>query len=415
MTDRIARVRTALGGEWNEDRSPWEGLIRLYEVDADAFYLLACDGLRGQVDSLVQPLAALAQQVRGAVRASYRLTPPTGGEGQVVTPNDRMTVPADLLPRVRQFLMDLDDKGVSEKPGKDYEGQGVSEAEVRFKLATPDEWREIQQRVQARKEARPMVFRMSPRDLDSLRSQPTYVSHCLLKCARKTILAPTASYRGLQRGDDAPKRLREGWAICGKPNRACDNDGKLVPAPPGMVFMVYADADGFVFDWDWVQEDPHAFGHPLDPDLRFGRLQPVDGEMVLDLPNKFPAGMFDPTVATFSDRGDCIFCYICDECSYAERINPDLTIFRAFVTKEVTGFKIKNVRRILKEAEDFVSHDAPDLSVSVQSILLLTLRANQNTSVRIYDVIIEAYWKVSPMPVVHVPNAASSEAELAEA
>jgi hypothetical protein len=47
--------------------------------------------------------------------------------------------------------------------------------------------------------------------------------------------------------------------------------------------------------------------------------------MILDLPAGPPAGEFDPTVATYSDRGDCIFCYISNECGFADRINPDLT------------------------------------------------------------------------------------------
>jgi hypothetical protein len=239
-------------------------------------------------------------------------------------------------------------------------------------------------------------------------------AHALLKCARKTILAPTAVYRGLNRGDQAPKRLREGYAICGKPNRACDNDGKLVAVPQGMVFMVFADADHFVFDWDWVQESEQYPGHPLDADLRFGPLHTERPEMVLDVPASLPSGAFDPTVATYSDRGDCLFCYICDDCAYAERINPDLTVFRAFETREVTGFKIKNVRRILKE-EDFVSDDAPDLSVSVRAILLATLKVNRTTSVWTYDVIIEAFRKVAHPPTVHVPQVGSNQAELAEA
>jgi hypothetical protein len=367
VTDLTLRARTALGSDWNFDRSPWEGLMRLFEADADAFYLLACEEPAGQEDSLVGPLNVLAVRVRKAIRASYRLVPPTNGDGEVVTASDRIPIPADLFSRARQFLMELDDKGVSQKQGKDYEGEAVSEAEVRFKLGEPDERNQVEQRAQARKQARPQVFRLSEQDIAILSSQPASVSHALLRCARKTILAPTSIYRGLNRGE-APKRLREGYAICGKPNRACDNEGKLVAAPQDMVFMVYADADGFVFDWDWVQEDPHAPGHPLDPELRFGGREEVEGEMVLDLPAKLPTVSFDPTVATWSDRGDCVFCYICDECGYAERINPDLTIFRAFGSKEVIGFKIKNVRRILKE-EDFVSEDAPDLSVSVQSIL----------------------------------------------
>src|SRR5947199_202310 len=147
MTDLIARVHAALGSDWKASRSPWEGLIRLYEADSDAFYLLASDGLSGEEDSLLQALAALARQVR-------------------------------------------------------------------------------------------LVIRVSPRDLASLKTLPPYVSHNLLKCARNAVLAPTAIYRGLNRDDKAPKRLREGWAICGKPRRACDNTGRVLPAPANMVYMV---------------------------------------------------------------------------------------------------------------------------------------------------------------------------------
>ena len=424
MKDLVTRVRTALGDEWDSSQSPWAGLIRLYESDEEGFYILACDGVAVPTDPIpapvgireVLPLADLARRLRKAVRTSYRLLPPAGGEGQVITQDDGIAVPADLFPRVRQFLMALDDKGVSEKPGKDYEGQVVSEAEVRFHLGTPEERTQVQQRVQARKEARPLVFRVKPQDLQSLTTQPAYVSHALRKCARKTVLAPTAVYRGLSRGDKAPRRLREGWAVCGKPSQCCDNEGRLLPARQGMVFMVYADADGSVFDWDWVQESEQHPGHPLDPDLRFGTLQTEPPEMVLDLSaTPPPGGEFDPTVATYSDRGDCIFCYVCDECGYAERINPDLTIFRAFGSNEVTGFKIKNARRILEEEKLFVADDSPDLSVSVQPILLATLKANQKTSVRIYDVIIEAFRKFDHPPAVHLPQAESSQTELAEA
>lgn len=425
MTDLITRVRTALGADRDATRSPWAGLIRLYENDPEAFYILACDGARlptdpmdalaGFRDEVVVPLAALAQRVRKAIRVSYRLTPPAGSEGQVVTQNDVLPVPSDLFPRVGQFLLEIDGKGVAEKNSKDYEGRSVSEAEVRFKMGEPGDAGLAQQKAKARKEARPIVFRLKPQDLQSLKGQPAYVSHALLRCARRTLLAPTAVYRGLNRGDRVPKRLREGWAVCGKPGQCCDNGGRLQPAPQSMVFMVYADADGSVFDWDWVQESEQHPGHPLDPDLRFGELQKEPLEMVLDVPARPPDGEFDPTVATYSDRGDCIFCYICDECGYAERINPDLTIFRAFGSNEVSGFKIKNVRRILKDEKLFVADDAPDLSVSVQPILLATLKANLKTSVRIYDVIIEAFRKFDHPPAVHLPQAESSQTELAEA
>lgn len=412
MTDLEMRVRQALGDERDDTRSPWAGLIDLYETDREAFYLLALAG--EQANPAVERFGSLARRVRKAIRASYRLVPPSGGEGQVETAADRLAVPADLFPRVQRFLLDVDGKGVSTDKGKDYEGRPVSDAEVRFKLGESSDTSREQERAKNRDAARPLVFRVARHDLDSLKNQPAYVTHNLLRCARRTLFNPTAIYRGLQRGDQTPPRLRDGWAICGKPNRACDNDGRSVAVPPGMLFAVYADAAGFVFDWDWVPEDKHASGHPLDQALRFGNPTPIKQEMVLELPDTLADAKFDASVATYSDRGDCIFCYICDECGYAERINPDLTVFRDFEAKEVTGFKIKNVRRILKDEEDFVSDDAPDLTVSVQAILLATLRANKATSLRIYDLIIQAFRKVQHPPDVHVPQHELSDAELAE-
>src|SRR5206468_726865 len=117
---------------------------------------------------VVVPLADLAQRVRLAVRNSYGLVPPADGEGQVATQNGPIAVPADLFARVRQFLLEIDGKGVSVKPGKDYEGRVISEAEVRFKLGSAEERAEVEQRAQARKQARPRVFSVSQQDLASL-------------------------------------------------------------------------------------------------------------------------------------------------------------------------------------------------------------------------------------------------------
>src|SRR5262249_49745889 len=161
-----------------------------------------------------------------------------------------------------------------------------------------------------------------------------YVTHGLFNCARKTVLAPTAVYRGLNRGEKAPARLKDGWAICGKPNRAYDNEGRKRQPPAGMLYAVYADADGFVFDWDWAAEDPHRPGHPVDNALRFGEFLRDPGEFVLELPADAPAVSFDGSVAAHSTRGDCIFCYITDQLAYAERINPDLTVFRTLERPE---------------------------------------------------------------------------------
>jgi len=408
MTDLLTRVRKALGDQWQTSRSPWDGLIRLYEADREAFYLLACDGV--QSDTEIERLGLLARRVKKAVRSSFRLAVPTGGEGQVETANDRIPVEAGLFPRVQRLLLEIDGKGVSEKKGKDYEGQPISEAEVRFKLGEPVDADRLAEKIATRDKAVPVVFKVARHDLDSLKDQPAYVSHNLLKCARKVVLAPTAVYRDLRRGDKAPKRLRNGWAICGKPNRACDNDGRLIPIPPGMVFMVYADADGFVFDWDWVLESAETPGHPLDPELRFGELQTVAPEMVLDLPGSLPTGEFDSSVVASSFLGDCVFCYLTDSASYAGRINEDLTVFYDLDNREkITGFKIKNVRRILGEQEALNLRDAPGLNVLILPILEKTLLHHHDVTIKLYKLIIAVLVDVKiPLPAPDEIEAAAA-------
>jgi hypothetical protein len=403
MTDLNARLRAALGQDWETTRSPWEGLMRLYEADREAFYLLACDGDRAEVASSFRPLAELAQQVRAAVRGAYRLAPPSeeaSGPAVQTSAGDSLPIPADLFPSVRQFLLDIDGKGTSATKGRDYEGRAVSEAEARFKLGEPGERDQDDSGRQVRREAKPLVFQVSPEDLYSLQSLPAYITHGLLKCARKTVLAPTAIYRGLNRGDNAPQRLRDGWAICGKPNRAYDNAGHPADPPRDMVYMVYADSERYVFDWDWVQEDPHAPGHPLDPAIRFGNPSHEPREMVLDLPERIDPGQFDRTKPASSPRGDCIFCYLADAPSFGARINEDLTVFYSLEDRErITGFKIKNVQRILHEEQRLNLKDAPGLNVLILPTLRRILREHEAVTIKLYELIIAALVDVKiPLP-----------------
>lgn len=408
MTDLLTRVREALRGKWQSGRSPWEGLIRLYDADREAFYLLACEGELTDPD--VEPLSLLARRIRKSVRSAYRLTPPAGGEGQVETASGPIPVPAVLFPDVQDFLLKIDGKGVSTEKGKDYLGHEVSEAEVRFKLGDPADAARQREKLDARDKARPVVFKVTRHDLDSLKNQPAYITHNLLKCVRKVVLAPTAVYRGLKRGDKAPKRLQEGWAICGKPNRACDNKGHPTQAPPGMVFMVYADSDGCVFDWDWVQEATDSPGHPLDPELRFGNPVPTDTEMVLDLSYSPPVGVFDSAVVASSPKGDCVFCYLTDAPSYAGRIHEDLTVFYDLHDREkITGFKIKNVQRILKERQALNLSDAPGLNVLILPILKKTLVKHHDVTIKLYELIIAALVDVKiPLPAPDESEAATA-------
>lgn len=411
MTDLGTRVRRGLGSEWDSTRSPWEGLMRLYEADREAFYLLACDGLSSG-DEVTRPLADLARRVRSAVRCTYRVKQQGGSGTAVITPcsGEPLTVPISLVAGVKHFLLEIDGKGSSDRPGKDYEGRSVSEAEVRFKLGESADLEKDRDRIRARREAEPVGFRVREEDLRSLQTLPPYVTHGLMKCAKKTLLAPTAVYRGLNRGSKALRRLQEGWAVCGKPNRAYDNEGRAVSAPAGMLYMVFADKDGYVFDWDWVREDDAAPGHPLNMELRFHNPVEEKRELVLDLPDHLDAGHFDAAKPAPSRTGDCVFCYMTDTPSFGERINEDLSVFYSLSEREkITGFKIKNVQRILKEEQTLHLGAAPGLNVLILPILRKALALHPDVTIKLYEIIIAALVDVK----LTLPAPAPDDSDLA--
>jgi hypothetical protein len=378
--------------------------MRVYESDREAFYQLACDDLGGSCETTTRVLAEMARHVRLAVRDTYRIDR-LSGNGMSVVASRRviLPIPDHLVAKVKRFLLEIDGKGSSDRPGKDYEGQPASEAEVRFKLGDSSDSKTHDDHIRARDEARPVLFTVREEDLLSLRHLPPYVTHGLMKCADKTLLAPTAVYRGLSRGNQAPLRLRDGWAVCGKPPRAYDNGGRAVDAPAGMLYMVFADADANVFDWDWVAEDPDSPGHPANMDLRFGNILQQPPELVLGSPAHIEPGKFDPTKPTLSSAGDCVFCYMSDHPSFAERINEDLTVFYSLADRDtVTGFKIKNVQRILTEQQALQLQDAPGLNVLILPVLRRTLQLNQQLTIKLFEIIIAALVNVKislPKPV----------------
>lgn len=402
------RILTAL--ENVAGASLWESLISLSRTDREAFYLLACDGVSAEAPARLVELAELARRVREAVRGSYQIESSDDGSVHLVGPRvERTFIPPALADEVAAFLRDVDGKGSQDGPGKDYEGIAVSEAEARFQLGDRATWDADRKALQERLDAKPLVLRLDQADVSQLATQPAYVTFNLKELARRTVLAPTKVFRELKRGDGCPDNLREALAICGKPRRAVDNSGRMVDAPEGMVFVVYADADGYVFDWDWVEENPQEPGCPVNPESRFGTPSVLGRDVSLELPERFPEQMFDWTKACYSPRGDCIFCYITDDVSYACRINSDLTVFRSLRNRKViTGFKIKNVRRILGEDQDIILGDDPDLIVSVQSALLATLKGHREAKVSIYEVFIEAFKKVEDPPKVRVPKRPAS-------
>jgi hypothetical protein len=261
--------------------------------------------------------------------------------------------------------------------------------------------------LQARLNAKPFVLRLDPQDLKSLESMPAYVRYDLLHCATKTVLAPTVVFQGLNRGEGSPELLRNGWIFCGKPRRTYDSCGQSQQAPENMVYVVYVDREGFVFDWDWVQENPGEPGFPIDWTLRFGNsVNP--GEAALDVPANVIAGAFDQNKPTYSERGDCVFCYICDEPAFAQRYNSDLTVFRQFGAETITGFKVKNVRRICLEDKSInlgclddmsIGPDtARELDISVDAIFLASLKGHRDMPVDIYTIIIRALFRDNREP-----------------
>ncbi len=196
--------------------------------------------------------------------------------------------------------------------------------------------------------------------------------------------------------------------FCGKPRWTYDGSGQRHPAPADMVYVVYVDQEGFVFDWDWVKGHPEDPGYPIDWPLRFGNPINTSREAALEVPANVADGTFDQNKAAYSERGDCLFCYICDEPAFAHRYNSDLTVFRKFGTETITGFKVKNVRRICLadqsinfgclDGESMIADAAPELEISVESIFMSTLKGHKEMPVNIYSIIIGALFRDNRQP-----------------
>jgi hypothetical protein len=404
------RVRSALAKTGSLSLAPWSALMALYRAEREAFYLLACDGVGDDTDATIRALADLASRIRFVVRSTYQFEPgdPAAEAVLISRSGDTLSLPAQMVPEIKRFLLEVDGKTVSTVQGKDFIGTQVSEAEARFKMGDRSTWEADRQRLQARRSAKPMVLRVDPQDLKTLEFQPAYVRYGLLNCATKTVLAPTIVFEGLNRGEGSPERLRKGLTFCGQPRWTYDSAGQRHPAPPGMVHVVYADQERFVFDWDWVKENPGEPGHPIDWPMRFGNSITLPSEAALELPATVTSGAFDLTKAAYSERGDCVFCYICDEPAFAHRYNSDLTVFRQFGSETVTGFKVKNVWRICQDDKSInlgcledMNRNAdtePELEISVDAILMASLKGHRDMSVDIYTIIIRALFRDNREP-----------------
>src|SRR5438105_3692887 len=113
-----------------------------------------------------------------------------------------------------------------------------------------------------------------------------------------------------------------------------------------MVYCVYADSENFVFDWDWVKEDPTRLGYPENYRIRFSNSIAELNEGILTVPTDLSPAPFKKK-AWHSQRGDCMFFYLSDQRAYANRVNGDLTEYRAIDSDQLVGCKVKNFEELL--------------------------------------------------------------------
>lgn len=152
--------------------------------------------------------------------------------------------------------------------------------------------------------------------------------------------------------------MRErGIAFCGVPSRRHLNSPNAIEHPKGFVFVVFANHDGFVFDWDLIPADPSNPTLPRNAQERFpGGLatSPIRGELLLGNIREREPSSFHSGNAWYSRQGDCVFWYHSERESYADRYDEYLTAFfdarnldpNRLQKDECVGFKLKMVSRL---------------------------------------------------------------------
>jgi len=338
-------------------------LVELFGNDQERFYQLASFGVPADVPAWASEVAELAAMIRRFVRLGFRLDE----ESKQIIGTDKSLYLGDAeFELAPNFLQRLSGGLPPNNAGRDYSGAEVSAAEVWFNVGSPEENELDRALSRASKEIRPRVLRVDQQDIEAIRhGMPGYVIHELRECARRVVQSPTVIFQGIRgRG-----RLTGGRAYCGKPRRAFGNDGKPLAAPNEAVYCVYVDPDGFVFDWDWVQEDRNRPGYPEHYRVRFANPIAEPSEAVLTLPSDLAPESFRKSKAWHSYRGDCMFFYASDARAYARRINDDLTEYRALGSDELVGCKVKNFEELLSK----VAQSPGSASVPVSAVLAASL------------------------------------------
>jgi hypothetical protein len=131
-----------------------------------------------------------------------------------------------------------------------------------------------------------------------------------------------------------------------------------------MFFVVYVDADGIVFDWDWERADIDGPGFAQ----RFRRevMEPQLGDLLLEAVRKKEKDLaaFRAWHPWYSVSGDCVFCYFKDTESYAERVDGYLTRYNALgKADECVGFKLKCVSTLIELVRRWAQDDSEGIAV----------------------------------------------------
>lgn len=194
---------------------------------------------------------------------------------------------------------------------------------------------------------------------------PRHHYYELIDCAREVVRAPTGVWEGIRHEND---KTPWGHAYCGKPSRSWNESGAAGTVPDRYVYMVYADPDGYVFDWDWVEADPDDPRLPVRHETRFFKRSEITSDELLVGNLGALSGSFR-SAGAYSAKGDCVFFYIDERKSYARRIDEYVTLFFPLDSSSGTasiGFKIKYVGRLLDALRRYKRGDQDKISLTYQ-------------------------------------------------
>lgn len=369
---------------WEERTASLETLAHLFKHDRECFYELALTEPPSSAPQWLFGLSELASRVRTIISEGYEVKSNGNGSIHIVSPHDTLSVPKKHSSTVLEFLRTLNGNERNGAAGRDYAGGQSSELEVEFELGSTQERIARRRRVAETLNAEPRVLKVDSDDLDAVTcGMPAYVVYALSRIATEVVKNPSVVFEGIRNEGG----LRQGFAYFGIPRHSFDNTGRVVKPPKGMVFAVYTDGQGFVFDWDWVLEGDKP-GAPINWKQRFSRTLRTWPETTLVGVEDLKPSSFRPDEAWYSSRGDCVFWYASDVPAYAERVNEEMTVFKAFGSHQVVGAKIKNVSRLIEELRNsmatLINQQTPLRHVLVTSFFRQAVKGTAQRDCQVY-------------------------------